>query len=120
MNPPGGVINGQSANGLAFARLLSEYRSGKVTAFICILKAAVGYAWFNKIDECAYCRLHEGQKFTCPTKETSAKSPHGYVVVYAGPSLPLFVEEFRRWGQVVVPRNMLHLLPSSTEVGVAL
>eukprot|EP00854_Cymbomonas_tetramitiformis_P018719 gene18719-22353_t len=37
MNPPGNVIEGKSANGLAFSKLLSEFNAGGVSAFICIL-----------------------------------------------------------------------------------
>eukprot|EP00854_Cymbomonas_tetramitiformis_P014705 gene14705-17375_t len=86
------MYNGMSANGFAFERLLQAYKAKKVTAFICILKAAVGYKWFNLIDECAYCRLFEGQRFISPVKDNTAKSPHGYVVVYAGPDLLVFAE----------------------------
>ncbi|KAK3259701.1 hypothetical protein CYMTET_31314 [Cymbomonas tetramitiformis] len=120
MNPPGGMYNGVSGNGYAFERLLNAYKAGKVQAFIAVLKAAVGYKWFNLIDECVYCRLFEGQSFTSPIKETNAKSPHGYVVVYGGADVVLFAQEFSQWGRIIVPSTLFHLIPAFQTVSVAL
>ena len=79
----------------------------------------MGYKWFNLIDECVYCRLFEGVSFTSPIKDNTAKSPHGYVVVYGGKAVAEFAAEFARWGRIIVPGSMFHLIPSASAHSVS-
>ena len=101
LNAPGGKVEGESANGIAFEKAKLEYYSGRVTACICLLKAAIGYQWFIGVYEWPVCFLYTRPCFHLPSGETLQNSPHGYVVVYLGNEILKFKEEFSSLGAVM-------------------
>lgn len=103
LNAPGGKVEGESAMGLAFEKAKLEYKSGRVTACICLLKAAIGYQWFIGVYEWPVCFLYTRPCFHLPSGETLQSSPHGYVVVYLGKEILKFKEEFSSLGRVLMP-----------------
>jgi hypothetical protein len=105
MNPPGGTLNGQSMCGLAIARATAEYNLGNITACVAIVKVAVGYVWFQQVWQYALCFLHERPAFRAvdaPTGE-DGRAPTGYVVVYIGPAVDMFIKAFKTLGHIVLP-----------------
>ena len=42
-------MNGESAMGLAFEKAKKEYRAGRISAAVWVLKAAIGYKWFEAV-----------------------------------------------------------------------
>lgn len=100
LNPPGGTVLGQSNNGLAFRKARIEYESGRIIACICLLKAAIGYRWFQDVYSYPVCFLYERPIFRPATGPAFAASPHGYVVVYLGNHAQLFKTTFEHLGKV--------------------
>ena len=107
MNPPGGTLNGRSMSGLAITRAIAEYNLGNITACVAIVKVAVGYVWFQQVWQYALCFLHERPAFravNAPTGE-DARAPTGYVVVYIGAEVDMFIKAFKTLGHIVLPER---------------
>lgn len=102
-NAPGGLVNGESAMGLAFEKAIKEYKAGRISACVCLLKAAVGYKWFEAVYAYPLCFLRERPKFHEPGGDVRNESPHGYVVVYIGREKTTFEKEFSCHGHVYMP-----------------
>ncbi len=90
VNPPFGVRNGKSVQGLFFERCVTEYEQGHVAQAVILLKAGVGYKWFKPVMAWPVCFLWERLSFTRPCGDEGAleegpQNPHGSVVVYLGP-----------------------------------
>lgn len=103
LNAPGGMVGGESAMGLALRKAITEYRSGRVLACLCLLKAAVGYKWFEDVYRYPVCFLRDRPKFHQPSGDVVNESPHGYAMVYLGRKNDSFLTEFSRLGQVYLP-----------------
>ena len=103
LNAPGGMVNGESAMGMALRKAIHEYKAGRVEACLCLLKAAVGYQWFELVYAHPLCFLSARPKFHQPSGRVLNESPHGYVMVYLGREKAAFHKEFSRLGQVYMP-----------------
>jgi hypothetical protein len=103
LNAPGGLVNGESAMGMAFEKAKKEYRAGRISAAVCLLKAAIGYKWFEAVYAYPLCFLRDRPKFHEPGGDVRNESPHGYVVVYIGRERTTFQKVFSSYGQVYTP-----------------
>lgn len=105
VNPPFGLVCGQSHQGLFLKKAVAEYNEGHVSEVLLLLKAAVGYAWFG----CAlnyphaWLRDHVAFHATRPSSYLDedharlvplAANPHGSIMVYLGPNVRKFAEVF--------------------------
>lgn len=111
VNPPFGMRDGSSMQGLFFERAVREYRSrtarGGVRQVLLVLRAAVGSAWFDAIYAWPHCMLSERQAFVrggvagaATAAPHATINPHGTVVVYMGPHVARFCAAFGAVGRV--------------------
>ena len=116
INPPFGVREGRSLQGLFFERCVREFRAGCITQAVLVLKASVGYGWFREVFQFPVCFVWERLSFVRPQPPAAAaaaaggaelprwgagvRNPHGSVVVYMGPSVAKFVQLFGDLGCV--------------------
>lgn len=100
VNPPFGRVGWQSQQGLFLAKACSEQQAGHTTEVLLLLKAAVGYAWFQQALQLPHAFLTKKLAFCCqdvlkPGIVAEAKSnPHGSVVVYLGQHIKHFCNVF--------------------------
>ncbi|PNG98990.1 hypothetical protein TSOC_015240 [Tetrabaena socialis] len=118
VNPPFGMRDGHSLQGLFLARAAREFRAGRVVQVVLLLKAGVGYSWFREVYEWPHCFLFERQAFVrgerMPGRDAAEgagaagvrwgssrlQNPHGSVVVYMGPHVARSCDVFARVGCV--------------------
>jgi DNA N-6-adenine-methyltransferase (Dam) len=127
MNPPYGLgRGGESLQGQFVSKCISEYQKGNVTEAVMLLKAAVGYSWFNCVYEFPVCFLSARLSYKAGDKVVSRGSgvaqgtqsvgragigtslswtgaqqnPHGSVVVYLGPNIGGFCALFGSTGHI--------------------
>jgi hypothetical protein len=116
-NPPFGVRDGNSMQGLFLSRVVSEYEAGKrgdsaeassgVQEVVLLLKASVGFEWFKEVFKWPHCFISERLAFVDGRGnreaegrglKTRAQNPHGSVLVYIGSNDKLFAEKFGHLG----------------------
>jgi hypothetical protein len=101
LNPPGGkTASGESISGLALARAIYEWRHMTMVAAIVLLKAAVGYEWFNQVYQFPRCWLYSRPSFNDPNNSENGCAPVGYVAVYMGSAPLVFKQVFSSIGHV--------------------
>lgn len=101
INPPGGVSpEGDSMGGLFLKRAVAERVFNRRLEIVLLLRAAVGYVWFNTVYKHPHCVLYDRPSFTSSTGQEQGKSPHGYVVVYLGARVGEFIRQFRALGHI--------------------
>lgn len=106
VNPPFGQVSGKSQQGLFLAKGISEYQAGRVTAAILLMKAAVGYTWFQQVMQYPHAFLQQLVAFHTmraglvsdsrqeQSVEPCVANPHGSIVVYLGQNTRRFCEAF--------------------------
>lgn len=101
LNPPGGKNpKGDSISGLALKRAIHEWKHMLMVAAIVLVKAAVGYEWFNQVYAFPRCWLHARPSFNNPENSENGQAPTGYVAVYMGEDPHLFKRVFSDIGHV--------------------
>ena len=114
VNPPFGLLRGSSLQGLFFERCVREVKARRIRQAILLLKAAVGYAWFDGVLKWPVCFVRQRLSFvrgpvdvpvvTGPAEVlswgTRTSNPHGSVVVYMGPNVERFAAVFGRIGAI--------------------
>ncbi|EFJ48146.1 hypothetical protein VOLCADRAFT_104840 [Volvox carteri f. nagariensis] len=119
-NPAFGVRRGQSLQGLFFGRCMREYQAGNVrqAVVLLILKAGIGYSWFNDVLNWPVCFLREHLSFVRQVGTSDelqwgarAQNPHGSVIVYMGPAVERFATLFSRIGSVPGMNSWPHVRP---------
>ena len=108
VNPPFGVVMGKSQQGRFLEKSIAEFEAGRVSEVVLLLKAAVGYTWFNKALQYPHALLHSLVAFYSATSSPSgintlgplAANPHGSVVVYLGHNTDRFCEVFSAIGHI--------------------
>lgn len=101
MNPPYGKVNGKSNQEVWSAKLLAEYRTGRVQAAIMLLNAATDCQWFKPLWDFPLCFTDHRIRFCSPSGESSQPT-HGNVFVYLGPHRGRFAQVFGRFGTIVL------------------
>ena len=99
VNPPFGASNGKSVQGGFLTNASSEFRSGRASEVLLLLKAASGYAWFQEVLQQPNNFLSKRVACHNPAQGSSSvvpssADPHGSVVVYLGPHLAQFYQVF--------------------------
>jgi len=104
LNPPYGTTGGQSNQGIWAQRLIGEHQAGNVTAAILLVKAALGYQWFENIwRDWPVCFARERLSFGMPDGTSDGQSKQATALFYFGKNVELFTETFRQFGRVIPP-----------------
>lgn len=99
LNPPYGTTGNESNQGIWGQRLAREYREGRVTEAILLVKAAVGYNWFEELgDHWPVCFARERISFIRVNGNSNGRSKQGTAFFYFGPNVEKFREVFGRFG----------------------
>jgi hypothetical protein len=96
LNAPYGMRGADSMQGTFVRRCIREFRSGNVTRAVMLVKAAVGYAWFDALYDFPMCWLSARLAYVhVPEAPTACDAnapgwgkrcaPHGSVLVFLGP-----------------------------------
>jgi len=104
--------NGRKSNqGIWSQRLVSEYEAGNVTDAILLVKAALGYVWFEELfDKLPVCFLKERLSFVLEDGNDDGQSKQGTAIFYLGKNFDLFKTVFREFGRVIPPAEVLDAL----------
>ena len=108
-NPPYGKTNGKSNQELWAQRLIAEYEVGNVPEAILLVKAAVGYKWFEELfRDWPVCFLRERLSFILDSGDDDGQSKQGTALFYFGPDFMRFAQAFRGMGRVIPPEAELN------------
>lgn len=99
LNPPYGKTKGRSNQDIWSARLIAEYREGRVAEAVLLVNAATDTAWFQRLWGYPLCFVRGRIPFWRP--EGPAESPtHASVFAYLGPAGERFRDRFAEVGVV--------------------
>lgn len=108
LNPPYGIANGQSNQALWSQRLAAEHRAGRVSEAILLVKAALGYRWFEQLfRDWPVCFVRERISFIQGDGDDDGQSKQGTALVYFGPNFIKFARVFRTIGRVIPSEEVL-------------
>jgi ParB-like chromosome segregation protein Spo0J len=106
LNPPYGTDKGQSNQGTWAQRLIEEYQAGNVTEGILLVKAALGYNWFEDLwIDWPVCFARERLSFIKADGSSDGQSKMGTAFFYLGSNTKRFHEVFRSFGRVIMPEG---------------
>lgn len=106
LNPPYGRADGETGtNAVRWSRkLIAEYEAGRVESAILLVKAALGYNWFEDLWRLyPTCLLRERLSFVRSDGNDDGQSKHATALLYLGREVVQFQTAFRRLGRVVMP-----------------
>ncbi len=106
LNPPYGREEGErDSNAARWAhKLIVEHQSGRVDAAILLVKAALGYNWFEELwREYPTCLLRERLSFTNAETGERGQAKHATALLYFGQHPGIFRAAFRPIGRVIMP-----------------
>ena len=104
VNPPFGVLSGKSLQG----QFLQKAVEGRAEEVLLLLKAAVGYLWFNTAMKYPHAFLADRVAFETGDHNVRSSSlanevspnPHGSIVVYLGRNIEKFCSSFADVGHI--------------------
>lgn len=104
LNPPyGRSEDGHNAQ-LWSRKLINEWKAGRVNAGVLLVKAALGYNWFEELwRELPVCFLRERLSFVRPDGTDDGQSKQATALFYVGSKSDQFVEVFSQYGRVILP-----------------
>jgi ParB family chromosome partitioning protein len=105
LNPPYSKVNGRSAQEVWSQKLVEEFEAGRVTCAILLVKAALGYKWFEVLfEEWPVCFLRERVYFV---REDGfcGQDKRATAVFYFGPDVKFFKTTFQHYGRVILPHE---------------
>lgn len=106
VNPPYGKIGNDSSQGMWGEYLLRQYALGNVTQGILLVKAAVGYEWFERLwDRLPVCFARERISFIKPGGSNDGSSKQGTAFFYVGENVDSFIAEFKTFGRIILPNE---------------
>jgi phage N-6-adenine-methyltransferase len=101
LNPPYGRDEGESNQAIWSARLIEEYRAGRVTEAVLLVNAVTDRVWFAPLWDFTICFTDHRIRFY--DEDGEAGSPtHGNALIYLGEHKDRFVAAFRPFGPVVL------------------
>jgi len=104
LNPPYSKTNGKSNQGTWSQKLIDEYRSGRVSEAILLVKAALGYKWFEDFwCDFPVCFARERLSFIKADGSSDGQSKQGTAFFYFGENIECFREIFSQFGRVIMP-----------------
>lgn len=103
LNPPYGKIGNESSQGVWGQKLIAEHKAGRVTEGVLLVRAAVGYEWFELLwDVLPVCFARERLSFIRADGNDDGQSKQGTAFFYVGNNLEKFKSVFGRFGRVFV------------------
>lgn len=106
LNPPYSTTEGQSNQDLWSQRLITEHQAGRVTEGILLVKASIGYNWFDALFEVyPVCLMRGLISFIKSDGTLGGKAKLGSAFFYLGNNLDQFKTVFSRYGRVITPDN---------------
>lgn len=106
LNPPYGKEEGESeTNAQRWSKkLISEYQAGRVTSALLLVKAALGYTWFEDLwVQYPTCLLRKRLSFVTPDGDDSGQAKHATAILYLGEDVAAFRRAFLPFGRIVMP-----------------
>lgn len=108
MNPPYGKVGNESSQGYWARILLEQHEAGNVTEAIFLVKAAVGYEWFETLwDQLPVCFARDRVSFVRADGNDDGQSKQGTAFFYVGQNVQRFIDGFGQFGRVILPENQL-------------
>jgi hypothetical protein len=99
LNPP---YNGSS--GRWAAKLIDEYRAGRVEQAIMLINSAHGYRWYENLwTSFPVCCLRDRLRFIKPNGETGGQAKKAQTLVYFGRDFERFARIFEDLGRILFP-----------------
>lgn len=106
LNPPYSKTAGKSNQGTWSHHLANEYRQGNVQEAILLVKAALGYKWFEELwCDWPVCFARERLSFIKADGTSNGQSKQGTAFVYFGPNPQTFKDVFCEFGRVIMPEE---------------
>lgn len=106
LNPPYSTTDGQSNQEIWSQKLIKEYESGQVTEAILLVKASLGYNWFDRLFDTYPVCFKRGLISFINSDRESGPAKLGSAFFYLGPNLARFVTVFSRFGRIVAPESV--------------
>ena len=106
LNPPYGKEEGESqSNTIRWSRkLIAERAAGRVPCGILLVKAALGYNWFEELwYHYPVCFLRERLSFVRPDGSDEGQSKQATALLYFGDDVARFRSVYRPYGRVILP-----------------
>lgn len=106
LNPPYSYTDGRSNQDLWSERLVTEYLQGNVVEGVLLVKAALGYKWFERLwDQWPVCFMRDRLSFVLPDGTDDGQSKQATAIFYIGGNVAKFVDVFRKFGRVILPED---------------
>ena len=106
LNPPYGKDGADSNQDIWAQHLIDEYRAGNVTEAVLLVKAALGYNWFENLWwDWPVCFGRERLSFIRSNGSNEGKSKQGTAFLYLGSNVDRFQLVFRQFGRVIMPEQ---------------
>jgi len=106
LNPPYGKEGNDSNQDIWAQHLIAEYQAGNVIEAILLVKAALGYNWFENLWwDWPVCFGRERLSFIRSNGDDEGKSKQGTAFLYLGDEVACFRRVFGRFGRVIMPEN---------------
>lgn len=104
LNPPYSKTGGRSNQDIWAEKLITEYQEGHVIEAILLVKAALGYQWFEELwDIWPACFARKRLSFIKNDGDDEGESKQGTALFYFGSNLERFIEVFSSIGRITVP-----------------
>lgn len=106
LNPPYSKEEGKSNQARWSQRLVQEYKSGHVEEAILLVKAALGYKWFEGLwVDWPACFARERLSFIKNDGSDDGQSKQATAFFYLGPDVEKFKRVFKQFGRVIMPEQ---------------
>lgn len=110
LNPPYGKTEGKSNTGIWAQKMVSEYVAGDITEGLLLVKAALGYVWFEYLFSAwPVCFLRSRLSFISDDGNDDGQSKQGTAIFYFGKNFTRFATIFRELGRVIPPEAILNV-----------
>jgi len=104
LNPPYSKEDGESNQDRWSRKLIAEYKAGRVQEAVLLVKAALGYKWFEDLWwNWPVCFARERISFIKADGTSDGQSKQGTAFFYLGPNVDKFKATFRQFGRVIMP-----------------
>jgi len=106
LNPPYGRDEDSESNqGVWSARLIEEVEAGHVREAVLLVNAVTDRTWFQPLWERPICFYGPGRIVFYNETVSKGQPTHGNALVYFGENVDQFVELFKGFGRIVVPKG---------------
>jgi len=106
LNPPYGKDGSDSNQEIWSQHLIGEYEAGHVSQAVLLVKAALGYNWFENLWwDWPVCFGRDRLSFIRSNGDDKGKSKQGTAFLYLGDEVARFRRVFGQFGRVIMPEN---------------